>query len=320
MPSQPIVVLTSAIHPDEHARLAGHATVRVSPDARPETLKAAVADADGLVVRNPLPADIFEQAPRLKGVVRHGVGLDMIPMEAANRRRIPVANIPGSNTASVVEYCLAAMLHLRRRLAAVDAMLRAQGWSPARSFGESGDELAGQTLGIVGVGAIGSRLAALAQALDMRVLGLTRRPQTLPAGVQAVDKPTLMRESDVIVLACPLNEQTRGLIDAQALALAKPQALLINVARGPVVDAAALLAAIGAGRLGGAALDVHDVQPLPADAQVFRHPGLLLTPHLAGSTAASMRRMSRGAVDEMLRILRGEAPLNWVNQHEINAD
>lgn len=317
MNSRPVVVLTSAIHPDEHARLAEHATVRVPPDARADTLKAAMADAHALVVRNPLPADIFEHAPRLKGVVRHGVGLDMIPMDAARRHRIPVANIPGANTASVVEYCLAAMLHLRRRLPAVDAMLRAQGWAPARAYGEGGSELAGATLGIVGVGAIGSRLAAIAQAMDMRVIGLTRRPQTLPAGVQAVDKAALMQESDFIVLACPLNEQTRGLIDAQALAAARPGAVLINVARGPVVDGAALLAALREGRLGGAALDVHDVQPLPADAEVFQHPGLLLTPHLAGTTTASMLRMSRGAVDEVLRILRGEAPVNWVNRDEI---
>jgi D-3-phosphoglycerate dehydrogenase / 2-oxoglutarate reductase len=314
MNAKPIVVLTSAIHPDEHARLAEHATVRVAADAKPATLNAAAADAEGIIVRNPLPADIFDHAPRLKGVVRHGVGLDMIPMEAANRHRVPVANIPGSNTASVVEYCLAAMLHLRRRLARVDAMLRSEGWAPARAFGEGGDELAGATLGIVGVGAIGGRLAALAQALDMRVLGLTRRPDTLPAGVRAVDKATLMREADVVVLACPLNEQTRGLIDAQALALAKPDALLINVSRGPVVDAAALTAALRGGRLGGAALDVHDVQPLPADAEILRQDGVLLTPHMAGSTVASMRRMSRGSVDEMLRILRGEAPVNWVNK------
>lgn len=314
MTAQPIVVLTSAIHPDEHTRLARHASVRVPADAKPETLKAAMADADGLIVRNPLPADIFDHAPRLKGVVRHGVGLDMIPMEAANRHGITVANIPGANTASVVEYCLAAMLHLRRRLPAVDAMLREQGWGPARAYGEGGGELAGATCGIVGVGAIGSRLAAVARVLDMRVLGLTRRPESLPDGVRAVDKATLMRESDVIVLACPLNEQTRGLIDAAALALARPDALLINVSRGPVVDTAALLSALREGRLGGAALDVHDVQPLPKDAAVLRQSGMLLTPHMAGSTTASMRRMSQGAVDEMLRILRGEPPVNWVNR------
>jgi D-3-phosphoglycerate dehydrogenase len=315
MNSTPIVVLTSAIHPDEHARLAQSAQVRVAPDARPDTLKAVLADADGVIVRNPLPADIFEHAARLKGVVRHGVGLDMIPMDQANRHGIVVANIPGSNTASVVEYCLAAMLHLRRRLGEIDAMLRGQGWTTARAYGENGGELAGATLGIVGVGAIGSRLALLAQALDMRVLGLTRRPESLPSGVQAADKATLMRESDVIVLACPLNDQTRGMIDAPALALARPDALLINVARGPVIDTAALLAAIKENRLGGAALDVHDIQPLPKDSAVFDHPRLLLTPHLAGTTTASLRRMSRGAVDEMLRILRGEAPANWVNRN-----
>ncbi|ARP81957.1 hydroxyacid dehydrogenase [Bordetella genomosp. 8] len=317
MNAKPIVLLTSAIHPDEHARLAEHATVRVAADPKPATLNAAAADAVGIIVRNPLPADIFEHAPHLKGVVRHGVGLDMIPMDAANRHRVPVANIPGANTAAVAEYCLAAMLHLRRRLAQVDGMLRTQGWAPSRAYGEGGDELAGTTLGIVGVGAIGSRLATLARALDMRVLGLTRRPETLPDGVQAVDKATLMREADVIVLACPLNEQTRGLIDAQALALARPGALLVNVSRGPVVDGAALLAALREGRLGGAALDVHDVQPLPADAEILQQSGVLLTPHMAGSTTASMRRMSRGAVDEMLRILRGEAPVNWVNKAEV---
>jgi D-3-phosphoglycerate dehydrogenase len=314
MNSKPIVVLTSAIHPDEQARLAQTAQVRVAPDARPDTLKAALEGADGLIVRNVLPVDIFEHASRLKGVVRHGVGLDMIPVEQASRHGIVVANIPGSNTASVVEYCLAAMLHLRRRLASVDGMLREQGWAPARAYGEGGDELAGAVLGIVGVGAIGSRLAALAQALDMRVLGLTRRPQALPPGVRAADKATLMREADVIVLACPLNEETRGMIDARALSQAKPHALVINVARGPVIDTAALLAALRENRLGGAALDVHDVQPIPPDAPVFSHPRLLLTPHMAGTTTASLRRMSQGAVDEILRILRGEAPLNWVNR------
>jgi D-3-phosphoglycerate dehydrogenase len=318
MNTLPIVVLTSAIHPDEHARLAQAAEVRVAADARPDTLKAAAAEATGIIVRNPLPADLFDNAPRLKGVVRHGVGLDMIPVEAATRHGVMVANIPGSNTTSVVEYCLAAMLHLRRRLAVVDGMLRQQGWAPARAFGEAGGELAGAVCGIVGVGAIGGRLAAVAQALGMRVLGLTRRPESLPPGVQAVDKPTLMRESDFIVLACPLNEQTRGLIDADALSLAKPGAVLINVSRGPVVDTAALLAALKADRLGGAALDVHEVQPLPADSPVFDDPRLLLTPHLAGTTTASLRSMSRGAVDEMLRILRGEPPLNWVN-HEMAA-
>lgn len=314
MKELPVVLLTSAIHPDEHARLAQSATIHVAANAQPDTLKQAIAGASGLIVRNQLPEDIFEHAPLLKGVVRHGVGLDMIPVEQATRRKLVVANVPGANTAAVVEYCIGAMLHLHRPLSTMDRLLRDDGWALARAFGEGGGELAGAVCGIVGVGAIGARLATVAHALGMRTLGLTRRPESLPAGVEAVDKTALMRESDVIVLCCPLNAATRGMIDAQALALAKPDAVLINVARGPVVDTSALLQALEQNRLGGAALDVHDVQPLARDAAVLRGPRLLLTPHIAGSTTASMRRLSQASVDEMLRILRGAAPVNWVNR------
>lgn len=312
-PALPVVALTAAIHPEAHARLAAACDVRVAADASADALRAVVREAQGLIVRNHLPEDIFDHAPRLRAVVRHGVGLDMIPVERATERRIAVANLPGSNTAAVVEYCLGAMLHLRRGLAGMDAALRQQGWAQARSMADGGTELRGATCGIVGVGTIGAQLASLAQALGMRTVGLTRRPEALPAGVRAVDKAALMRESDVIVLCCPLTPQTRGLIDADALALARPTAILINVARGPVVDTAALADALARQALGGAALDVHDVQPLPADAAIRRAPRILLTPHVAGSTATSMHRMSTGAVDDMLRLLRGEAPSHPVN-------
>jgi len=266
-----------------------------------------------LIVRNHLPQDIFEHAPRLRAVVRHGVGLDMIPVEQATARKIVVANLPGSNTTAVVEYCLGAMLHLRRGLANMDASLRHAGWGPARKQADTGTELRDTTCGIVGVGTIGTQLAGVVQALGMRTIGLTRRPDALPKGVQAVDKATLMRESDVIVLCCPLTPETRGLIDAAALALVKPSAILINVARGPVVDTAALLDALNRQAIGGAALDVHDVQPMPADAAILNAPNVLLTPHVAGTTATSMYRMSNGAVDDMLKLLRGEAPSHPVN-------
>lgn len=313
MSALPVVALTSTIHPDAHARLAAACDVRVAADASADALRAIVHEAQGLIVRNHLPDDIFENAPRLRAVVRHGVGLDMIPVERATERGIAVANLPGSNTTAVVEYCLGAMLHLRRALAGMDAALRAQGWAPARAMADGGTELRGATCGIVGVGTIGSQLAGVAQALGMRTLALTRRPEALPAGVQAVDKAALMRDADVIVLCCPLTPETRGLIDAAALSLAKPTAILINVARGPVVDAVALADALARGALGGAALDVHDVQPLPADAAILQVPRVLLTPHVAGSTATSMRRMSAGAVDDMLRMLSGQPPSHPVN-------
>ncbi|MYZ43295.1 NAD(P)-dependent oxidoreductase [Schauerella aestuarii] len=313
MTALPIVALTAPIHPEAHARLAQAAEVRTATDGSPDALRAVVREAQGLIVRNHLPEDIFDHAPHLRYVVRHGVGLDMIPVAQATARRIVVANLPGSNTAAVVEYCLSAMLHLRRNLVGMDARLRSDGWAPARAMADGGTELQGAVCGIVGLGAIGSQLATVVQALGMRVVGLTRRPQALPPGVKAVDKQTLMQTADVIVLCCPLTPETRGMIDAQSLAWAKPHALLINAARGPVIDTPAVIDALAQGRLGGAAMDVHDVQPLPADAAVLAAPRLLLTPHVAGTTATSMRRMSEGAVDDMLRLLRGDAPSHPVN-------
>jgi D-3-phosphoglycerate dehydrogenase len=311
--AKPRVLLTSPIHPALQPVLAQHCDVVLAPDTGAATLTRLIADADALVVRAQLPPTLFDHAPRLRAVVRHGVGLDMIPVEAATAKGIPVANLPGSNTQAVVEYCLAAMLQLRRGLATMDARLRSDGWAVSRPLADRGTELGGSTLGIVGVGAIGSRLATIAGAMGMRVLGLTRRPDSLPPGVQAADKPTLFAQSDVVVLACPLNEQTRGLVDAATLATMKPDALLVNVSRGPVIDTQALLAALRAGRLGGAALDVHDKQPLTGDEPAFDAPNLLLTPHVAGITDTSMRAMSEGAVATVLALLRGERPSNVVN-------
>ena len=310
---RPRALLTNAIHPELMPELSASCDVVLAPDARPDTLRQLITDIDGLIVRSQLPPDLFDHAPRLKAIVRHGVGLDMIPVPAATAHGIPVANLPGSNTTAVVEYCVAAMLHLRRRLARIDTQLRQDGWAVARPIADQGLELAGSRLGIVGVGAVGSRLAAVAAGLGMQVYGLTRRPETLPGGVTAADKATLFAESDVVVLSCPLTDQTRGLVDAATLASMKPTAVLINAARGPVVDAQALVAALRAGTLAGAALDVHDQQPLTGDEAVFDCPNLLLTPHVAAITATSMHAMSRGAVDTLLALLRGERPSNVVN-------
>ena len=313
MTAKPRVVLTNPMHPQLQPVLAQQVELVLAPDTTPATLKRLLADADGLVVRAQLPPDIFEDAPKLRAVVRHGVGLDMIPVEAATARRIPVANLPGSNTQAVAEYCLAAMLHLRRGLAPIDTRLRADGWASARPLADRGSELGGSVCGIVGVGAVGTRVAEVAQALGMRVIGLTRRPETLPPGVEAADKATLFSRADVVVLCCPLTEQTRGLVDAATVASMKPDALLINVSRGPVIDTAAVIAALRAGRLGGAAMDVHDKQPLTGQEPVFEAPNLLLTPHVAGITETSMRAMSQGAIDTLLALLGGKRPPNVVN-------
>ena len=313
MISMPRILLTNSIHPEVQASLARECDVVLAPDISADTLRRLVVDMDGVMVRAQLPPDLFDHAPRLRAIVRHGVGLDMIPVSAATARRIPVANLPGSNTQAVVEYCIAAMLHLKRGLATMDTVLRTQGWATSRPLADHTGEIGGSTCGIVGVGAIGARLAAVASGLGMRVLGLTRRPETLPAGVEAADKERLFAESDVVVLCCPLTDQTRGLVDAATLARMKPTALLINVARGPVIDTAAVLAALHAARLGGAALDVHDQSPLTGREAIFDAPRLLVTPHIAGITGTSLRAMSEAAASTMLGLLRGERPANVVN-------
>jgi D-3-phosphoglycerate dehydrogenase / 2-oxoglutarate reductase len=311
--AKPLVVLTNAIHPQLMPALEQHCEVVLAPDTKPETMARLLADAEGLVVRAQLGPSIFDHAPKLRAVVRHGVGLDMIPVDAATAKGIPVANLPGSNTQAVAEYCLAAMLQLRRRLATMDTLLRSEGWAAARPLADKGTELRGSVCGIVGVGSVGTRVAEIASALGMQVLGLTRRPDNLPAQVKGVDKRTLLAQSDVVVLSCPLNDETRGLIDVASVALMKKDAILINVSRGPVIEVAAVLAALHEGRLGGAALDVHDKQPLTGKEPLFDAPNLLLTPHVAGITATSMRAMSEGAVATLLALLRGERPGNVVN-------
>ena len=314
MTERPVVLLTNPIHPEAEAMLAVQARPVTAPDPSPETLRALIAEAEGLVVRVKLPDDILEGATRLRGIVRHGVGLDMIPVAAATARGIPVANLPGSNTQAVAEYVFAALFHLRRQVWRLDGGLRAEGWGAVRPIADGLSEIGGSTLGVLGLGEIGGRVARIGQhGFGMRVLGASRSGATLGGLAQAVDLGTLFAQSDAVVVACPLTEATRGLVDAALIGRMRPGAVLINVARGPVIDAAALAAALQAGKLAGAALDVFDVQPLASDHPLLACPNLLLTPHVAGITQTSSRAMSVGAVEEMLRILRGERPRNLVN-------
>lgn len=314
MADQPTVLLTNAIHPDGAAILSPHVRLVTAPDTGADTLRRMAAEADGIIVRAKLPDDIVDHAPRLKGMVRHGVGLDFIPVEAATARGIAVANLPGSNTNAVAEHAIAALMHFRRPLHAIDAAMRRDGWNAARPLSDHFAELAGTTLGILGVGAIGSRIAQIARlGFGMRVLGTSRRKGHLPEGIAEVALDALFSESDAVVLSCALTDETRGIVSARLIARMRPHAVLINVSRGAVVDTAALLAALKGGKIGGAALDVFDTQPLPPGDPLFDLPNLLLTPHAAALTATSSRAMAIGAAEEMLRILRGERPRNLVN-------
>ena len=311
---RPRVVLTHALDPAAQERLAQHAEVRVLQDTRADALRTATAEADLLITRVPLPQDLFALSPHLIGAVRCGAGLDSIPLEAATAAGVPVANVPGVNAPSVAEYVLSQMLSVARRLHAVDHQLRTKDWFEARAFGEAGSDLHGKTLGIVGTGAVGSAIGrAAGLGLGMAVLGHRRSADPLPPPFQRATLDEVIERGDYLVLACPLTDQTRGLIDARRLARMKHGAWLINVARGAVVVESDLVDALARGQLGGAILDVFETQPLPADSPLRGFDNVLLSPHLAGTTQDSLRRIAEVAVAQALDLLAGRRLPHLVN-------
>jgi D-3-phosphoglycerate dehydrogenase len=309
-----IVMLTNAIGLEPHALLAAHAEVRLAPATDADALIRCAAEAEVIIVRAPLPVAALAGAPRLRGVVRHGAGLDMIPVQAASELGIAVANVPGANAVSVAEYVVGQMLALTRRLNRIDETLRTQGWGAARALADDSIEASGRTVGIVGMGAIGVEVARIcADGLRMKVLGLRRSTAPMPAFVTPSVLDELLARSDVVVLACPLNDSTRGLLNADRLARMKRGAFLVNVSRGPVVDEAALATALRDGPLAGAALDVFEQQPLPSSSPLFSLPNVILSTHLAGITEDSMRRVGEIAVRQTVALLRGQLPEHLVN-------
>lgn len=316
----PRVLLTNAIHPEAHARLARSADLVVAADTSADTLRSAAQGCAVVLVRAQLPDDIFDAAATLTGAVRHGAGVDMIPIDAATARGVLVANVPGVNANAVAEHVLRSMLSLARQTQQVSAVLREQGWAAARAAAESGVELRGRTLGVVGFGHVGQAVARLAHlGLSMRVLAHSRSPWREPGYATAATLDELMAQSDVVVLACPLTPQTRGLVGTAQLARMRRGSWLVNVARGPVVDEAALLGALQTGHLAGAALDVFDTQPLRTDHPFWQMPQVLVTPHAAGVTDDSMRAMGLGAVEAVEHLLRGECPPTCVNRQAVPA-
>ena len=310
----PVIFSTHSLHPVAVRILeqAGDLVVASAPDQ--ETILREGREADIIVVRAPLPAALFQDPPRLRAAVRHGAGLDMIPVEAATEAGVLVANVPAVNAPTVAEHVMMVTMALLRRFRHVDRDLRQEGWTTARAHADLGHDLAGRTLGIVGMGAVGRAVFKIANfGFGLNVVTATRSANALPEGVLRVDLDTLVAESDVIVLCCPLTVQTRGLISRERIAGMKPDALLINVSRGPVVDEAALLAALQNRSIAGAALDVYSTQPLPADHPLLALDNVILTPHMAGITAESMMRMGTGAAEEAVRILSGKLPKNFCN-------
>src|SRR5258708_31690012 len=225
-----------------------------------------------------------------------------------------VANLPGINAQSVAEYCAMAMLMLARNVVAITAALRGDTWDRARALGANAHELAGMTLGIVGVGELGRRLARIArQGFGMRVLGTQRRMDRLPPDAEPSALDNLLKTSDFVILACPLTPQTHHLINQENLSLMRPTAWLVNIAPAPVIDETALIASLKSKRIAGAMLDVYEHYRLEAGHALFSLDYMSLTPHTAAVTPECRARASVAAASEMLLMLAGEPPRNFVN-------
>lgn len=313
MPRQKVLLTNSTVAVGENI-IRAVADFVVAPDAKPDTLRAMIGDADVLIVRAKLPDDLFERPHRLKGVVRHGAGVDLIPMESATRLGIPVANVPGVNAPTVAEYVLTTMLMLARSTHRMDTLVRTKGWDTARVLSDDSMELAGKTVGIVGVGAIGKIVARICvHGFGMKAVGFQRNLSNLPADVKGMPLDELFATSDFVVLACPLTNETRGLASRARIASMKKSAVLVNVARGPVLDEAALIAALQKKAIRGAALDVFDKQPLAMDHPFMTLDNVVLSPHQGGLTNEAVERMSEIAAEDTVRLLKGEKPRNFVN-------
>lgn len=283
-----------------------------------EVLLEKVRGMDGLL---PLLTDKIDDAvleaagPQLKVVSNHAVGYDNIDVAAATARRIPVGNTPGILTEATADFAFALLLAAGRRVVEGERFVRLGKW---KTWGPSlllGTDVHGATLGIVGFGRIGQAVARRAAGFEMRVLyydpGLVDHPPGVPG--QPVAFSNLLAEADYITLHTPLNEQTRGLINAAALAQMKPTAVVVNTSRGPVVDHEALYQALKTRRIFAAALDVTDPEPLPMDSPLLELDNLIIVPHIASASQATRERMAIMAAENLIAGLRGERLPHCVN-------
>lgn len=287
-------------------RLRAEAEVIDDPELR------ALGSVEAMIVRSRTRVTeetLDRAAPRLRVVGRAGVGVDNIDLEAARARAVTVVNAPLAATEAVAELALGLMFALARRIPQADAAVRRGEWPKSASMGE---ELAGKTLGLIGVGRIGAALARRTLALGMQVLGYDPliSPETIRGcGAEPSELDPLLAQSDYLSLHVPLTADTRNLIDDRALAKVRPGARLISTARGGVVDEQALARALARGVLAGAALDVFALEP-PGDSPLLHDPRVVLTPHLGAQTAEAQSRAALDIAEEVLAVLAGR-PLRW---------
>ncbi|QFG03491.1 2-hydroxyacid dehydrogenase [Tepidiforma bonchosmolovskayae] len=317
------VFITRAIPGNAVAQLeaAGH-TVEVWPGELPpppEALAAALARSDAvmtMVVDRMTPA-MLAAAPRLRIVANMAVGYDNIDPAAAAEAGVWVTNTPGVLAETTADLAFALLLAAARRVVEADRDTRAGGWKTWSPTAFLGTDLFGATLGIVGLGEIGEAVARRARGFRMRILyhSRTRKPALeADLGLEFRDLHSLLADSDFVSLHTPLTPQTRHLLGPAAFAAMKPGAILVNTARGGIVDQDALVEALRSGSLGGAALDVTDPEPLPLSHPLYSFPNVIITPHIGSASRATRARMAEMAAANILAVLAGSEPPNPVNR------
>jgi D-3-phosphoglycerate dehydrogenase len=319
------VVITDFSHPDHNVeaaelRAAGLDVELVCLNLRaPEQLIPHVVDADALMVQwATINREVIKSLTRCKVIARYGIGVDMVDLQAASERGIPVANVPDFCIEEVSTHTIAFVLMLNRHILLHHQHVRAGKWGGVP--GGAPSRLAGQTLGIVGLGNIGRAVARKAGCLGLQLLAYD--PYVSPEearelGVELVELADLLRRSDYVSLHCPLNEETRHLIGAAQLALMKPTAYLINMARGPVVDQKALYQALVNGTIRGAALDVLDQEPPAPDEPILHLDNVIFTPHTSSWSAESLQQLQRDTARNVALALQGKLPRSVVNRQAL---
>ncbi len=319
--TRPKIFVTRSIPDQGLALIRDACEVDLWPDELPPPRAALiehVRGVDGLLclLTDPIDAAVMDAAGTgLRVISNHAVGFDNIDVAAATARGIPVGNTPGILTDATADFAFALLMAAARRVAEGERFVRAGRW---RTWGPSlllGPDVHGATLGIIGFGRIGQAVARRAAGFEMRVLYFDpTAPVADPAlRAEAVDLETLLGESDFVSLHVPLTPQTRGLLDRETLALMKPSAILINTARGPVIDPDALYEALREHRIFAAALDVTDPEPIPPDSPLLTLDNCLIVPHIASASIATRRKMSLMAAQNLIVGLRGEPLPNCVN-------
>ena len=298
----------------ELLRARGHEVADLTGAPR-EKLLAELAGADAILVRSAtkVDAELLSASSRLQVVGRAGVGVDNVDVPAATARGVLVINAPTANVVSAVEHTFALLFALLRKVPAAAASMAAGRWEKSKFVGS---ELAGKTLGIVGLGQVGSRVAARARAFEAKVLGhdpFLSEERAREMGVPLVGLPELLSSCDIVTLHATAGEKGKPLLGRAELARMKPGAILVNVARGSLVDRVALTEALTSGRLAGAALDVFDPEPPPADDPLARLPNVVASPHLGASTVEAQERVSLQTVEALLEALSGASYVPAVN-------